>query len=62
MPSKNPYTDAITSVVGEYKALLKSSAKKGNKTPKITGGNNSEELLAKLFADKNLDLSEMRRP
>lgn len=27
MPSKNPYTDAIFSVVSEYKALLKDAPK-----------------------------------
>tara|TARA_R100001129_G_scaffold167222_1_gene134700 strand:- start:1543 stop:1731 length:189 start_codon:yes stop_codon:yes gene_type:complete len=62
LPNKNVYTDAIISVVGEYKALLKDSAKKGNKSSKISGGNNSEELIQKLFSKMNLDLSEIRRP
>jgi len=62
LPNKNVYTDAIISVVGEYKALLKNSAKKGNKSSKISGGNNSEELIQKLFSKMNLDLSEIRRP
>ena len=48
MPSKNAYTDAILSVVDEYKVLLKESAKKENQTPQISGGESSDILIQKM--------------
>ena len=62
MPSKNAYTDAILSVVDEYKVLLKESAKKENHTPQISGGESSDILIQKMLDQNNLSLDEFRRP
>ena len=48
-------------MVGEYKALLKDSAKKGNKSDGIRGGITAEDKLQKILQSKGLDLSEMRK-
>jgi|TARA_Y100001963_G_scaffold159835_1_gene265568 hypothetical protein len=61
LPNKNVFTDAIISVVGEYKALLKDSAKKGNKSDGIRGGITAEDKLQKILQSKGLDLAEMRK-
>ncbi len=62
MPSKNSYTEAILSVVDEYKVLLKESAKKQNQTPQISGGESSDILIQKMLDQNNLSLDEFRRP
>jgi|TARA_X000001388_G_C2223265_1_gene120106 hypothetical protein len=61
LPNTNIVSEAITTVIGEYKTLLKESAKTGNKVDKISGGNKGEEMLQNLFNSKGLDLSRMRR-
>jgi len=62
LPSKNPVTEAITSIVDEYKFLLKESAKKENQTPRISPAGESEALLQKMLDRNNLSIDEFRRP
>ncbi len=62
MPDKNPFTDAIESIVGEIDSLVKNSKKKGNQTPVVHGGFKSEEIIRKALASKGLSLDEFRRP
>tara|TARA_R100000655_G_scaffold86307_3_gene126306 strand:- start:1171 stop:1359 length:189 start_codon:yes stop_codon:yes gene_type:complete len=62
LPSKNPVTEAITSVIDEYKLLVKESAKKENRTPRISPAGESQALLEKMLAKNNLSIDEFRRP
>jgi len=62
LPSKNPVTEAITNVIDEYKLLVKESAKKENRTPRISPAGESQALLKKMLDKNNLSIDEFRRP
>jgi|TARA_R100001163_G_C5050666_1_gene187509 hypothetical protein len=53
LPSKNPYTDAILSIADEYKNLIKTSKKKGNRVPKTMHDRPKDSVLfPKLMASQ----------